>query len=157
MASCASLTASVPALLSPRSLGCCLITRAGAFNFSLLIADDGNALLAFFTGMGFGLELDARLKTDGPGGIRGGVVLEGYPLEVVDMADVAGETDTYMNVVVADTTDTCVAVVATHSTEASGCMTNTVRLQKVKQESLVGCLQSLAALLPSPGLALQLT
>ena len=72
MASRASLTASVPALLSPRSLGCCLITRAGAFNFSLLIADDGNALLAFITGKGFGLGLDARLKTDGPGGVRGG-------------------------------------------------------------------------------------
>ena len=54
---------------------------------------------------------------------EGAVVLEGYPLKVVDMADVAGETDTYMNVVVADT---CVAVVATHSTEASGCTTNTI-------------------------------
>ena len=60
---------------------------------------------------------------------EGAVVLEGYPLEVVDMADVAGETDTYMSVV--DTTDTCVVVVATHSTEASGCTTNTVRLRKV--------------------------
>ena len=57
---------------------------------------------------------------------KGVVVLEGYRLEVVDMADVAGETHTYMNVVVADTTATCVAVVATHSTEASGCTTNTV-------------------------------
>ena len=71
MASHASLTASVPALLSPHSLGCCLITRAGTFNFYLLIADGGNALLAFFTGMCFGLGLDTGLKTDGPGGVKG--------------------------------------------------------------------------------------
>lgn len=57
-----------------------------------------------------------------------------------------------MNVVVVDMIDTCVVVVATHSTEASGYTTNTVQLRKVKQESLVGCLQSPAALLPLLGL-----
>ena len=30
---------------------------------------------------------------------------DGYPLEVVDVADVAGETDKYMDIV--DTVDTC--------------------------------------------------
>lgn len=69
MASRANLTARVPALLSPRSLGCCLITRTGAFSFSLLMAEDGNALLAFFTGMGFGLGFDVEVKTDGCGGV----------------------------------------------------------------------------------------
>ena len=50
-----------------------------------------------------------------------------YTLKVVDMAGVAEESDMYTDIVVVDTMDN-VGGVATHSAEASGCMTNTFQL-----------------------------
>ena len=67
----ASFTAKVPALLSPRSFGYCLIITLAGFSWSLLMADEGNALLTFLTGIGFGLEAEG-LDMDVLGGDWGG-------------------------------------------------------------------------------------